>query len=93
MRNSGGINSDRCHKGVKQDLEHIFIRFCKVLSKDHGAFRAFMARLSDAFFIPSQTDIIFIKKALEKTKDEIKAAPWRYFKQRVHGGTLRGRKC
>ena len=52
------------HKGVKQDIEHIFLRFARVLTKGHGVFRAFMSRLSDAFFVPSQDDIEFIKAAL-----------------------------
>jgi hypothetical protein len=35
-------------------------------SFDHGAFGAFMARLRDAFFVPSQDDIEFIKAAMQK---------------------------
>ena len=74
------------HKGIKQDIEHIFLRFSRVLSKEHGAFRAFMARLSDAFFVPSQADIELVKTALRKcglSEEEIKQKPWQYFKRRV----------
>lgn len=73
-------------KGVKQDIEHIFLRFSKILKKSHGAFGAFMARLSDVFFVPSQADIAFIKMALRKSglqEEEIKAKPWHFFKRRV----------
>ena len=62
------------HKGVKQDIAHIFMRFSRVLSKDHGAFRSFMARMSDAFFVPCQSDIDLVKMALRKaglSEDEI----------------------
>lgn len=79
-------NKDDNHKGVKQDIEHIFLRFSRLIKKSHGAFGAFMARLSDAFFVPSQADIAFIKEALRKSGlDEaaIKAKGWRYFKRRV----------
>jgi hypothetical protein len=71
---------------VKQDVEHIFIRFQKVVSKDHGAFRQFMARLSDAFFVPSQDDIAFIKKALGRaglSDDDIKKKKWDFYKRRI----------
>ena len=74
------------HRGVMQDIEHIFLRFSRVLSKDHGAFGAFMARLSDAFFVPSQSDIAFIKTMLRKaglSEDQIKSKPWNYYKRRV----------
>ena len=75
-----------CSKNVKNDLEHIFLRFARVLLKSHSAFGAFMARLSDSFFVPSQEDIAFIKQALRKagfSDNEIKAKPWNYFKRRV----------
>lgn len=74
------------HQFVKNDIVHIFLRFARVVSKDHGAFGAFMARLSDAFFIPSQSDIAFIKKALRNagmSEDDIKKKPWSYYKRRV----------
>ena len=74
------------HLGVKQDIEHIFIRFSKKLSKAHGAFGAFMSRLSDAFFVPSQDDIEFIKEALQKvgvSDEEINKKKWTYYKRRV----------
>jgi ribonuclease D len=83
------IESEACDdesKGLKQDVEHIFIRFGKWLSKSHGAFGVFMARLSDAFFVPSQDDIEFIKAALRKadvSEDDINSKKWQYYKTRV----------
>jgi hypothetical protein len=74
------------HKGVKQDIEHIFLRFARVLTKGHGVFGAFMSRLSDAFFVPSQEDIEFIKAALRRSgvsDEDIKKKPWQYYKRRV----------
>jgi len=71
---------------TKQDVEHIFIRFSKVLSKQHGAFAVFMARLSDAFFVPNQADIEFVKEALRKgglSEDEINRKRWHFFKRRI----------
>jgi hypothetical protein len=79
-------NEDGDHKGVKQDIAHIFLRFSKVIKKSHGAFGSFMARLSDVIFVPSQADIAFIKEALRKSgvsEEDIKAKPWQYFKRRV----------
>jgi len=73
-------------RNVKNDLLHIFQRFSKVLSKQHGAFGSFMARLSDAFFVPSQDDLEFIREALRKaglSEEDIKAKSWQYFKPRV----------
>jgi hypothetical protein len=75
-----------CSRGVKQDIVHIFLRFNRVLKSAHGAYRAFLARLSDVFFVPSQQDIEFIKKVLKKngfSDDEIKAKSWQYYKRRV----------
>jgi hypothetical protein len=73
-------------KNVKNDLEHIFLRWARFLLKAHGAFGAFMARLSDALFVPSQADIEFIKFALRKaglSADQIKSKSWNYYKRRV----------
>ena len=89
--NTAGDSNDNgrertSHRGVKQDIVHIFLRFSKVISKSHGAFGTFMARLSDAFFVPSQDDIDFIKSVLHKfglSEDEIKKKAWQYFKKRV----------
>ncbi len=74
---------------TKQDIEHIFIRFSKVLSKQHGAFGPFMSRLSDAFFVPNQGDIEFVKEALRiagLSEDEINSKRWRFFKRRIRRG-------
>jgi len=43
---------------VKQDILHIFPRFERVLSKDHGCFLMFMEDLRDAIFMPNEDDII-----------------------------------
>jgi hypothetical protein len=72
---------------VKNDIVHIFLRFQKLLSSSHGCYRAFMARLSDAFFVPSHDDIEFIKEVLKAnsfTDEEIKSQPWEFFKRSVH---------
>lgn len=61
-------------------------RFSKALSLRHGAFGAFMARLSDAFYHPSVEDVAFIKEVLKKaglSDKEIAAKPWQYYKRRV----------
>jgi hypothetical protein len=64
----------------------MFIRFGKRLSKSHGASGHFMARLSDAFFVPSQDDIEFIKAALRKAgiaEEDINSKKWQHYKTRV----------
>lgn len=71
---------------TKQDIEHIFIRFTRVLSKQHGAFGTFMSRLSDAFFVPNQSDIEFVKEALRVaglSEEQINSKKWNYFKRRI----------
>ena len=71
---------------IKNDIEHIFIRFSKVLSKKHGIFALFMARLADVFFVPNLEDIAFVKGALKEaglSDDEIDALPWVFFKRRI----------
>ena len=80
----------KCHHGyTKQDIEHVFIRFSRALSKKHGAFRPFMSRLSDAFFVPNQSDVDLIKDVLKKagmSDDSIKAKEWSYYKSRIRRG-------
>jgi len=71
---------------IKNDIVHIFFRFKNALSSRHGCFRAFMARLSDAFFVPSHDDIEFIKEVLKAngyTEKEIKSKPWEFFKTSI----------
>ena len=83
---SNRTEREDCSRGVKQDIVHIFLRFNRVLKSAHGACRAFLARLSDVFFVPSHQDIEFIKKVLKKngfSDDEIKEKPWQYYKRRV----------
>jgi hypothetical protein len=50
------MNHYRCEK-VKNDIVHIFFRFQKVLSKEHGAYFSFMTALRDAFYIVNQHDL------------------------------------
>ena len=62
------------------------MRFSKVLSKEHDTFRSFMARMSDAFFVPCQSDIELVKTALGKaglSEDDINKKEWQFFKKRV----------
>ena len=71
---------------IKNDIVHIFLRFQRVVSTLHGCFKAFMVRLSDAFFIPSHSDIDFIKtvlKACGHTDEEIKSKPWHFYKSSI----------
>jgi hypothetical protein len=71
---------------MSQDVEHIFIWFGKRLSKSHGVFGVFMALLSDAFFVPSQDAIKFIKAAMQKadvSDDDLNSKKWQYYKTRV----------
>ena len=36
---------------VKQDILHVFLRFEKVLSKEHGAYKSFRLALRDALYV------------------------------------------
>jgi predicted nucleic acid-binding protein len=42
---------------VKIDIAHIFFRFDKALSKEHGAFADFIRALRDAMFVMDQQDL------------------------------------
>jgi hypothetical protein len=42
---------------VKNDIAHIFFRFEKALSKEHGAFSDFIRALRDAVFVLDQNDL------------------------------------
>ena len=42
---------------VKNDIVHLFFRFQRVISKEHGAYFSFIAALRDAFFILNQKDL------------------------------------
>ena len=47
--------------------------------------------MSDAFFVPNQSDITFVREALVKSgmsEDDINAKPWAYFKSRVRGFSI-----
>ena len=71
---------------VKQDILHIFLRFQHVLSRNHGVYRIFMSRLSDAFFVVSHEDVKLIKECLRRhgfSEEQIKSKPWQFFKTRV----------
>jgi hypothetical protein len=42
---------------VKNDIEHIFLRFQRVLSKEHGAYYSFITSLRDAIFVLNDDDL------------------------------------
>eukprot|EP00986_Skeletonema_menzelii_P010611 scaffold5229_cov137-Skeletonema_menzelii.AAC.3 len=42
---------------VKNDIEHIFLRFQRVLSKEHGAYYSFITSLRDAMFVLNDDDL------------------------------------
>jgi len=42
---------------VKNDIEHVFLRFQRVLSKEHGAYYSFITSLRDAFFVLNDEDL------------------------------------
>jgi hypothetical protein len=78
-----------CLERVKQDILHIFLRFQRVLSKEHGCYEMFMADLRDAFFIPNEADMDFIREMLqtagmsEKEIDKKSQNDYKYFLRRV----------
>lgn len=85
---AGGLGNGWCVEGeqVKNDAVHIFFRFKRVLSVNHGCFRPFMARLSDAIFVPSHSDIEFIKEVLKKhgySVEDIEKMGWNFYKRSV----------
>ena len=48
------IGEDVCatyEERVKQDILHVFLRFEKVLSKEHGAYKSFRLALRDALYV------------------------------------------
>jgi hypothetical protein len=64
------------YETVKQDILHIFLRYKRVLSTEHGCYREFICRLSEALFVPSAADIDFVRAALRAsgmTNEEVKA--------------------
>ena len=42
---------------VKNDIAHVFFRFQRVLSVEHGAYFSFMTALRDASFVVNQSDL------------------------------------
>lgn len=42
---------------VKNDIVHVFFRFQRVISKEHGAYYSFITALRDAWFILNQNDL------------------------------------
>ena len=42
---------------VKNDIAHVFFRYERVLSKDHGAYFDFMTAMRDAIFVLNQNDL------------------------------------
>jgi hypothetical protein len=63
---ASAVVSADCSHGVNQDIVHIFLQFNQVLKSAHGAYHAFLAQLSEVFFVPLQQDIEFVKKVIKK---------------------------
>jgi len=75
---------------VKNDIAHIFFRFEKVLSKDHGAYPAFRRALRSAIYVNNQSDMEACKYALRnnrgldnKAVDGMLLYNFNWFKKRV----------
>lgn len=51
---------------VKNDIAHIFFRYEKVLSKEHGAYFDFMTAMRDAFYVLNQSDLDECYQALRE---------------------------
>ena len=51
---------------IKNDILHIFLRFERVLSKEHGAFALFMTALRDALYISNRDDLDFVRQCLRE---------------------------
>ena len=51
---------------VKQDILHVFLRFEKVLSKEHGAYKSFRLALRDARYVLNQDDLDSCLKVLKE---------------------------
>ncbi len=73
---------------VKLDAFHAMQRLSKLILKSHGACRAYLARLRDAFFKVNAEDLAAVEAALLQTgmsKEDIevkKTKDWTYFLQR-----------
>ena len=73
---------------LKLDPFHAMQRLSKLILKSHGACRAYMARLRDAFFMVHLEDLAAVEAALRslgKTPaeiEEMKRTDWAYFLQR-----------
>ena len=51
---------------VKNDILHIFLRFEKALSIEHGAYSRFMSDLRDALYVPNEDDLELVRKCLRE---------------------------
>ena len=51
---------------IKNDILHIFLRFERVLSKEHGAFALFMQALRDALYISNPEDLEYVRQCLRE---------------------------
>lgn len=73
---------------VKLDAFHAMQRLSKVILKSHGACRAYLARLRDAFFKVNAADLAALQAALrlagmsQAEVNEKKAKDWAYFLKR-----------
>lgn len=73
---------------VKLDAFHAMQRLSKLILKSHGACRAYLARLRDAFFKVNADDLAAVQAALlqagmsQEEVDAKKAKDWAYFLKR-----------
>lgn len=73
---------------LRLDPFHAMQRLSKLILKSHGACRAYLARLRDAFFMVHMEDLAAVEAALHllgKSPEEIEAkkkTDWGYFLQR-----------
>ena len=51
---------------IKNDILHIFLRFDRVLSKEHGAYANFMSALRDALYIACDEDLELVRELLKE---------------------------
>ncbi|KAJ3399090.1 hypothetical protein HDV05_002073, partial [Chytridiales sp. JEL 0842] len=68
LTDTSTYKEERMH--VLVDIFHIFQRISKKLKKTHGAFRPFLRRLQDAFYLLDRDDLEVLRECL-KTKGEL----------------------
>ncbi|CAN0004911.1 unnamed protein product, partial [Scytosiphon promiscuus] len=82
------VTGDVAGLAVKLDAFHAMQRLSKLILKSHGACRAYLARLRDAFFKVNADDLAAVQAALllagmsQEEVDAKKAKDWAYFLKR-----------